>query len=256
MTPSTGDAVAPPSPSNNPITNYVSRYVPISLTGQQWQRLAPDVQALTLRAEPVSTTDAKTFMSTLCAFLEWSERKNGPQPLAAAVTTDHVGRHINNLTGQISDGARSNAQGRLRRALRVLAGEPARTKRQPRTVSAAPYTEREVTALADAAVHSPALGTVLSALGHAETRNGEPKASTYAPPCPDRWETARRAAARAGVHLTLDRVRLTWVVRQLSSDGALASTLTRTAMTRADLENAKDHLQVIDQEAYGTQLRQ
>lgn len=256
MSTPSGDAVAPPTPANAAIASYVDRYVPTALADEQWQRVAPEVRALTLRSEPVSTTDAKTFMSTLCAFLEWSERKYGPQLLTAAVTADRVSRHIHDLDGQISGGGRSNAQGRLMRALRVLAGDPARTKRQPRSASAAPYTEREVTALAHAAAGSPALDTVLTALGHRESKRVESKPETYMPPCPDSWAHARRAAADVGVHLTLDRVRLTWVVGQLSADGALASTLARTALTRADLENAKDHLHVVDQEAYGRQLRQ
>ena len=256
MTTPPSDTDPPPSPSHTVVASYVDRYLTTTLTEQQWQRLAADVKALTLRAEPVSATDARTFMSTLCAFLEWSERMNGPQPLAAVLTTDQVGRHINNLKGQISDGGRSNAQGRLRRALRVLAGEPARTKRQPRSASAAPYESPEMTALANAAVHEPALGTVLTALGHREAAGGAPGPAAFTPPCPDSWPQARQAAAAAGVHLTLDRVRLTWVVRQLTTDGALATTLKRTTLTRADLESAKDHLHVADQDAYKAQLRQ
>lgn len=234
------------------IASYINSYNPTTLSDEQWRRVRAEVVDLALRAEPVSTTDAKTFMSSLCAFLAWSELKNGELAVAAALSADHVRRHIGDLEGTMSDGGRSNARGRLQRAQRVLAGEAARTKRQPRDQATPPLTADELARLATAAGDSDALALLLPGLGiGSETREFE----AFMPPSGPLWTQARRAADAVGVKLTLDRLRVSWAVRQLHVQRPLTVTLTATPLTRADLENAKDHLPAIDPGLYRASLR-
>jgi hypothetical protein len=238
------------------VRTYIESYKPTTLNDEQWGRLSADVRALTSRSEPVSTTDVKTFMSTLCAFLAWSEQKYGQQPVAGALSADPVSRHIADLDPVMSAGGRSNARGRLHRALRVLAGEPARTKRQPRTASAPPLRDQELDALVPVARDNVALAAVLQLVQPRESScDALDVPAPYTPPCDDEWAQARQAAATVGVSLTLDRVRVSWSVRQLSTELALSSLLPATKATRADLENAKDYLPEVDHERYRAHLR-
>lgn len=245
--------------SNTPTTDsaetlaYIEQYQPARLTSDQWRRHELAVRALALATEPVSPTDAKTVLSAICGFLDWSESKLGPLPVSQVLTDDHVTRHIVELTSSQTAGTCNNVHGRLKRVLRVQHGEPARTKRQPRSAAARALTDAELASLSSIARTCPAVSLLLSAM---DSFTGAPAAFEQATSGDaQQWAVTRQAAAEVSVLLRKDRLRATWIVRRLAGDVPLVQTLRDAELTRSDLETAKDNAPAVDLDRYRRYLR-
>jgi hypothetical protein len=118
---------------------YLATYVPTTLNASQWATVAETVRDLVARSEPRNGDDAKKVAGSLTEFLAWTDFHLGLLDVTVAVTDDNIERWFHALAGGKSNGSRSNQRGRVRRILRVLSGQPARTKRTPRGPGPAPY---------------------------------------------------------------------------------------------------------------------
>lgn len=113
-----------------------------------------------------------------------------------------------------------------------MAGEPARTKRGPRPTSAHPYHTDDLGRLVAAARGDARLARALAPLDGDSGVDGAD------------WDAARRTAERAGVTLTQDRLRATWLHEVLQRPEPLVALVRRERLTRSGLENAMHHLPV------------
>lgn len=246
MTTTTTDDLDLPDDLPEDLAGYLRGYRPHALTGEQWAACQGPVLDLAVRGELNDRTDAKQVLGALCAFLAWTDLTLGTLDPAAAVTGPHIERWFLSLRGMTGEGTRSNLRSRARRILRVLAGEPARTKRQPRRAGDGPYTDAELASLGEAARDSAPLAAALEhGLGTGTTR----------PEADPTWDRARTAAAAAGVTLTARRLRITWLVTALSDAEPLHATARAHGLSRADLEAALPHLPAVPEPGYRDLLR-
>lgn len=225
------------------IAAYIENYMPTTIAAAQWATVQPAVCELVARTEPTSRTDARTVLSALCRFMAWAEPIVGSSDLNVMLTSPMVERFADELEGDISDGGRDNHRGRLRRCLRVMAGEPARTKRGPRPTGAEPYAGDDISALTSAARSDDRLARAIAS----SLSGGTSPSSSLGVRNAQRlsradWEAARRAACSVGVNLTQDRLRATWLHRLLQRPVALATLVRDEKLSRRDLENAMHHL--------------
>lgn len=235
-----------PDDLSEDLAAYLRGYQPLALTDEQWTACRGPVLDLVTRSELNDRTDAKQVLGALCAFLAWTDLTLGTLDPAAAVTDPHIERWFLSLRGTTGEGTRSNLRSRARRILRVLSGEPARTKRQPRPAGDGPYTDAELATLAEAARDSAPLAAALEhGLGHGAAR----------PEADPAWDRARTAAAAAGVTLTARRLRITGLVTALSDAAPLHATARAHGLSRADLEAALPHLPAVPEPGYRDLLR-
>jgi hypothetical protein len=197
---------------------------------------------------PTSREDAKTQMSVLCSFLAWTDRKLGSIDLGQVLTRDNVNRYLRHYEGRVPDHTLQNRAGRLRRAMRVAAGEAPRTVRGARKSAAAPYSPAELEALkAAAADPGSVLRTVVdSMLG----------AAPDAPPADTATcSAAEPAAAAVGVQLDRQRAATTRSVSLLTRPGTPAGLLRTAALSRSAADGALEHLPQTDEGTTRNQLR-
>jgi hypothetical protein len=230
--------------------------------------------------EPDTTTDAKQTLSALCGLLAWTDLTMGNLNPAQVVTESNVERWFQALEGS---GTRSNLRARLRRIQRVLAGDEARTKRNPRPEGPPPYSPVELAALAETASASPALAAALAlalvrgavvpgARGARVPTRQEAEAVCTTRGLPDdwirhlpqdrpesfldeAWAQARGAADRADLSLLADRLRTTWLVSALDRFEPLTCLVPALSLSRADLERAQPFLPAADAETTRAALR-
>lgn len=235
-----------PNDLSEDLAAYLRGYQPHALTEEQWTVCHGPVLNLVARSELNDRTDAKQVLGALCAFLAWTDLTLGTLDPATAVTDPHIERWFLSLQGTTGEGTRSNLRSRVRRILRVLAGEPARTKRNPRQAGDGPYTDAELATLGEAARDNDPLAIALEhGLDH----------STMRPEADPTWDRARTAAATTGVTLTARRLRITGLVMALSDAAPLHATARAHGLSRADLEAALPHLPSVPEPGYRDLLR-
>lgn len=263
------------------IATRLSTYAPGSLSADVWASCRTEVLTLVVATEPVSVTDARYTACALCVFVEWARREIGRVELRAAVTDCNVDRWFFAATTDRSKGVRQNYRARLRRVVRVLAGDPARTKRHPRGVAPIGYEGDELAVLVTAAEHSPDLAFALACAfadgttvkqrllpsvadpGAAEVfcrsfglPSGWLDSASVCEPVSERtWRRARRAACAVGVDLTADRLHTTWLVWALDCTTPLRLLASSIGLTRADMEHAYPHLPLPTANTYRRYLR-
>lgn len=235
-----------PSELPEDLAAYLRGYQPQRLSSAQWAVCRGPVLDLVARSELNDRADAKQVLGALCAFLAWTDLTLGTLDPAAAVTDPHIERWFLSLQGTTGEGTRSNLRSRVRRILRALAGEPARTKWQPRQAGDGPYTEVDLATLGEAARDNAPLAIALE-------RGLCP--STMRPEADPTWDRARTAAATVGVTLTARRLRITWLAIVLSGAAPLYTTARAHGLSRADLEAALPHLPAIPEPGYRDLLR-
>lgn len=250
-------------------------YTPRRMPPELWARTRAQVCALAARADPINATDAKVMLAALTGFLAWSVEATGDSDLATALTTERVNWYVAEQAGRMSAAGLDSRRGRLRRGLRVLAGEPSRTRRAPQRPGAAPYTPEECARLlavgragypplvlalglgAGAGVIVPAACgawvhrdgdslTVVTGAGQVALVHPDwvPVLATC-PPDPftrPMWNHTRKIAAQAQVVLLADRLRASWVHRLLSTPAPFTVLQATYGMSRADLANCHHHL--------------
>lgn len=182
------------------IAGFVEAYTPTTLSAQVWGQVQAEVCELTARTEPCSCADARIVLNALCQLLAWAHPITGSWCVKDVLTWPTVERFAAEMKGRLSASGRDNYRGRLRRCLRVLDGEPARTKRSVRGAGSRPYDVADRTSLRDACADDPELTEVLREgmdLGRIAPR-GSSRAHRLPGPDPDLWARARAVAAAAG----------------------------------------------------------
>lgn len=262
---------ASPARSISPeVAAYLDGYRPTCLSAERWASCRDEVLRLVTATEPGEASDAKQTVGALCGFLAWASVTFGCVAPTDVVSDANVERWFQSLEGSKGKGTRSNLRARLRRVLRVLAGDEARMTRSERTTGPAPYSTAELTTLAAVARGSAALSTALAlalvagvvvphAAGAAVPAPGQAREACAALALPCEWidtiprgdaavfsdvlwSEARRAAERHGVNLLADRLRTTWLVHVLDACRPATDLARWYRLTRADLERALPHL--------------
>ena len=216
------------------IARKVASYTPTCLTAGIWQQVAGPLRDLVLRSAPSSQVDARMLLGNACRFLAWAAPLAGTTSLPVVLTDVWINRYAVAHKGQRNEGTLGLEVSRLRRLVRTLAGEPARTQRGPASVGAAPYDAAEVALLARAGLP---LDTLLGWLRPAPL--GLAGVATLDP----RWQAARALAAGRGVALTWDRLQATATATALlGHDLPLGLLVARHGLTRRALEGIAPHL--------------
>lgn len=252
------------------VAAYIPTFVPQRLlTPEQWRRCDVAVWTACARTNPPSEDDAQTQMSVLCAFLAYTDRAVGSVDLAVVLHDDLVTRFLRETQHTVSKATLANRMARLRRSQRAVAGERARHEYRTDRAKTPPYTAHDLCRLAEAAAANGALAAALAraladgvvipaacgtsapelpALAEAVREfaiDGSWVASVPQQPLSsDEWREARRTAAAAGVTLTAQRLRITWLWARLSSPEPVAAIVGAYGLTRRDLDSVATYLPV------------
>lgn len=153
-----------PSETFAALANYKSQH----LTPEQAAEYLDDLKSLVASIEPASVIDARQEIGALCKFLADTGPASG-ETLADLFTEARLGTWTNaqKRTGR-SVGAIQTAQGRIRRAVRVLNGMPAHCRKAERAkISLQPLSDMEFARLVTSAGErgAPALRGLVAAIG-------------------------------------------------------------------------------------------
>lgn len=236
------------------VVDYIDRYTPRSLPEPRWLAYRTAVCTVVAATLPVCTTDAKTVLSVVCRMLRWAQTPLGDPTLPQLLQPHLIKRFLAEQADTHQPGSRGNDAGRLQRCVNVLNGQPARTQREPKGPTTPPYNSDELARLEGVAGGNPTLATLLR-IG---LERGAVIPSIYGASdavlgviSEVHWHAARRAAADAGVALTAERLRRTYVLSRCS----VGSVAQLRDLTRADLDGVREHLPSVDEETTRILLR-
>ncbi len=256
------------------IAAAIRAYRPVALSDQHWATVSVWLCALVIASEPVNAVDARQTLATGTKYLHWTARELGTVDPDLVMDTETVDRFAARHRGGAGDNTLSRDIGRLRRLMRVRAGEPSRTQRHTRGPGVRPYTDAEVTVLNDGAqrgsgnlafalalgfgagvVPPKATGVLVADFGRClELADGRRLAiagdethrllaiRTDCAFTSTMWDEARHEAAGLGIDLRADRLHATWRLQILSASLPLAGLARMHRLTRADFDNCLAYL--------------
>lgn len=216
------------------IARRVAGYTPTLLTAETWALVAGPLRALVLATDPTSAADAGQLLSNACLFLSWAQPLAGTVQLDLVLTDAWVNRYAVAHKNTRAELTLAREVPRLRRLIRAVAGEPARTRRGPRSEGTAPYSDDELTRLDAAGLGIEGLFALA-----ADVAAGRESSNARG----GRWLAARSVAGTAGLDLTLDKVAATSLARLMTAEQPVAVLVHDHGLSRRSLESIATHLE-------------